>query len=93
MKITELAIKRPILFIVFYLIIAGLGILGYSKLRYELLPELATPVITITAVYPGGSPSEIENTVSKKLEDAIAGVNRIKKVSTYSAEKLFSYFD
>lgn len=86
MKITELAIKRPILFIVFYLIIAGLGILGYSKLRYELLPELATPVITITAVYPGGSPSEIENTVSKKLEDAISGVNKIKKVSTYSAE-------
>lgn len=86
MRITELAIKRPILFIVFYLIIAGLGILGYSKLRYELLPELATPFITITAVYPGGSPSEIENTVSKKLEDAIAGVNKIKKVSTYSAE-------
>lgn len=86
MKITELAIKRPILFIVFYLIIAGLGILGYSKLRYELLPELATPVITITAIYPGGSPTEIENTVSKKLEDAIAGVSKIKKVSTYSAE-------
>lgn len=86
MKITELAIKRPILFIVFYLIIAGLGILGYSKLRYELLPELATPVITITAIYPGGSPTEIENTVSKKLEDAIAGISKIKKVSTYSAE-------
>ena len=86
MKITELAIKRPILFIVFYLIIAGLGILGYSKLRYELLPELATPVITITAIYPGGSPAEIENSVSKKLEDAIAGVNKIKRVSTYSAE-------
>ncbi|SHK25845.1 MULTISPECIES: efflux RND transporter permease subunit [Bacteroidota] len=86
MKLTELAIKRPILFIVFYLIIAGLGILGYSKLRYELLPELATPVVTVTAVYPGGAPSEIENTVSKKLEDAISGVNKIKRVSTYSAE-------
>lgn len=86
MKITELAIKRPILFIVFYLIIAGLGILGYSKLRYELLPELATPVVTVTAVYPGGAPAEIENTVSKKLEDAVSGVNKIKKVSTYSAE-------
>lgn len=86
MKITELAIKRPLLFVVFYLIIAGLGILGYSKLRYELLPELATPVVTITAVYPGGSPAEIENTVSKKLEDAVSGVNKIKKVSTFSAE-------
>ncbi|PSL29001.1 efflux RND transporter permease subunit [Chitinophaga ginsengisoli] len=86
MKITELAIKRPILFIVFYLIIAGLGIMSYSKLRYELLPELATPIVTITAVYPGASPSEVESTVSKKLEDAIAGVNKIKRVSTFSAE-------
>lgn len=86
MKITELAIKRPILFIVFYLIIAGLGILGYTKLRYELLPELAIPYVTVTAVYPGGSPTEVENTVSKKLEDAVSGVNKIKKVSTYSAE-------
>lgn len=84
MKITELAIKRPILFIVCYLIVAGLGILGYSKLRYELLPELATPVITVTALYPGGSPVEIESTISKKLEDAVSSVNNIKKVSTYS---------
>lgn len=86
MKLTELAIKRPILFIVFYLVIAGLGMLGYSKLRYELLPELATPVVTITTIYPGGAPAEIENTVSKKIEDAISGVNKIKSVSTYSAE-------
>ncbi len=86
MKITELAIKRPILFIVFYLIIAGLGIMGYTKLRYELLPELATPIVTVTAVYPGGAPSEIENTVSKKLEDALSGINKIKRVNTYSVQ-------
>jgi len=86
MKITELAIRRSILFIVFYLVIAGLGIMSYNKLRYELLPELATPIVTVTAIFPGASPSEVENTVSKKLEDAISGVNKIKKVSTFSAE-------
>jgi hydrophobe/amphiphile efflux-1 (HAE1) family protein len=88
MSITGLAIKRPILFIVFYMVLGGAGWVAYKNLNYELLPDLATPFITVSAVYPGASPKEVENSVTKKLEDAIAGVSRIKKATASSSENL-----
>lgn len=88
MSITGLAIKRPILFIVFFLILGGLSIISYQKLKYELLPNLATPTITVVTAYPGASPEDVENSVTKKIEDAVAGVSKSKKVNGISADNL-----
>jgi hydrophobe/amphiphile efflux-1 (HAE1) family protein len=88
MSITGLAIKRPILFIVFFLILGGLSIISYQNLKYELLPNLATPTITVITAYPGASPEDVENSVTKKIEDAVAGVSKSKKVNSLSADNL-----
>ncbi|OKS84637.1 efflux RND transporter permease subunit [Mucilaginibacter polytrichastri] len=88
MSITGLAIKRPILFIVFFLILGGLSITSYQNLKYELLPNLATPTITVITAYPGASPEDVENSVTKKIEDAVAGVSKSKKVNSLSADNL-----
>lgn len=88
MSITGLAIKRPILFIVFFLILGGLSIISYQQLKYELLPNLATPTITVITAYPGASPEDVENSVTKKIEDAVAGVSKSKKVNSLSADNL-----
>jgi hydrophobe/amphiphile efflux-1 (HAE1) family protein len=88
MSITGLAIKRPILFIVFFLILGGLSIISYQNLKYELLPNLATPTITVITAYPGASPEDVENSVTKKIEDAVAGVSKSKKVNSISADNL-----
>jgi HAE1 family hydrophobic/amphiphilic exporter-1 len=45
-------------------------------------------VITVSTVYPGASPSEIENTVTKKIEDAVASLENIKKIDSKSYESL-----
>ena len=42
MSITGLAIKRPIIFLVFFILLGGLGFIAYKNLKYELLPDLAT---------------------------------------------------
>jgi HAE1 family hydrophobic/amphiphilic exporter-1 len=64
MKLAEISIKRPSLVIVlFYNTNLG-GIFSYSQLGYELIPKFETNVMVAT-VYPGASPSEIENTVTK----------------------------
>ena len=86
MTITELSIKRPILIIVLFLIVILLGIFTALQLKYELLPKINTPYITIVSVYEGASPSEVENSITKKLEDAVSGVSNVKRVTSSSNE-------
>lgn len=64
------------------------GLFSYTQLGYELIPKFEVNVITISTVYPGASPSEIENTVTKKIEDAISSLENIKKIESKSYESL-----
>ncbi|MCU0443444.1 MAG: efflux RND transporter permease subunit [Microscillaceae bacterium] len=86
MTITELSIKRPILIIVFFIVTTLLGIFALGQLKYELLPKINAPFVTIMSIYAGASPSEIENSLTKKIEDAIAGVSKIRRITSRSNE-------
>lgn len=88
MKITEISIKRPTVVVVLFTILTLLGILSYKALNYELLPKFSSPIVTIATVYPGASPSEVESTVTKKIEDAVASMENIKKLTSKSSESL-----
>ena len=84
MNITELSIKRPSLIVVFFGVLILLGVIGFSNLSYELLPDFSQPVVVIKTMYPGAEPHEVENTVSRKLEDALSNVEGIDYIQTYS---------
>ena len=86
MTITELSIKRPTLVVVVFSVLAVLGLFSYVQLNYELLPKMSIPVVTITTVYPGASPYEVENNVSKIIEDAVSGIDKIDNVRSSSFE-------
>ena len=86
MTITELSIKRPSLVIIIFAALAVLGFFSYKQLQYELLPKISAPIITITTVYPGASPSEVETGVSKIIEDAVSGMDKISEIRTSSME-------
>ncbi len=86
MTLTELSIKRPILIIVFFSFIAVLGIFGFSQLKYDLMPKMSAPVIAITTVYPGASPNEVETNITKVIEDAITGLDKVEAVRSSSYE-------
>ena len=88
MTLTEIAIKRPTLVIVIFLALGLLGVFGYLQLRYELLPKVAPPWVVISTVYPGASPSEVENSVTKPIEDAVASVEKLSNIYSYSYEGL-----
>ncbi|WP_298709550.1 efflux RND transporter permease subunit, partial [Chitinophaga sp.] len=88
MKITEISIKRPTVVVVLFTILTLLGLLAYKSLNYELLPKFSSPIVTIATVYPGASPSEVESTVTKKIEDAVASMENIKKLTSKSSESL-----
>ncbi len=86
MTLTEIAIKRPPLIIVIFSVLAILGIFSYMQLKYELLPDITPPYVSVVTVYPGAAPQEVEASVTKVVEDAVAGVDKVKSVSSYSYE-------
>lgn len=88
MKLAEISIKRPTIIMVLFIILTLGGIFSYSQLGYELVPKFEVNVVTISTIYPGASPSEVENTVTKKIEDAIASLENVKKVESKSFESL-----
>ncbi len=88
MKIAEISIKRPTMVIVLFTILILGGILSYKSLGYELIPKFEVNVVTVSTIYPGASPSEVENSVTKKIEDAVSSLENVKKVESKSYESL-----
>lgn len=88
MKLAEISIKRPSIIIVVFLLLTLGGIFSYTQLGYELIPKFETNVITIQTVYGGAAPSEVENSVTKKIEDAVSSLENIKKIESKSLESV-----
>lgn len=86
MNITALSIRRPSLVIVAFAVLGFMGVASYLRLPIELVPKFSAPVVTIITVYPGASPSEVENAVSKPIEDAISSLEGIDQVQIGSQE-------
>ncbi len=88
MKITQLAVERPVTTIMFFLGIIIMGFISLSKLSRELLPSLVYPQITVMTVYENATPKEIERQVTKIIEESIGTVNNLKIVNSISREGL-----
>jgi len=86
MTITEISIKRPILIIVVFSFLGILGFASYQQLNYELLPDITPPYISVITMYPGASPAEVEDAVTRKVEDAVANTEQSKRVFSTSTE-------
>ena len=84
MNITQISIKRPSLIIVLFGLFTLLGIIGFNKLSYELMPDFNQPVVVIKTMYPGAEPEEVESSVSKKIEDALSNLEGVDYMNTKS---------
>ncbi len=88
MSLTETAIRRPVFTTVIMLALMVMGGLSFKNLGTDLFPNVNFPVVTITTVYPGASPAEVESQVSKKLEDAVSGIEGLDFVRSWSRESM-----
>ncbi len=64
------------------------GISSWSNLKQELLPDIELPVITVVAPYPGAGASDVAEQVTKPIERAIAGVPRLERLQSTSANSI-----
>ncbi len=85
---TQLFIKRPTLVVVMFAVLGVVGWYGYNQLSYELLPKISPPVVVITTAYPGASPNEVETGVTKLIEDAVSGLDKVDAINATSSEGL-----
>lgn len=71
--------------VIFAILTLG-GLVCYNMLNLNLLPKIELPTITIVTVYPGAGASEVETSVTKKIEDALSTVENLNKISSISQE-------
>lgn len=76
--------------ILLILLISGWGIFSYIQLPLESNPEVEIPVAVITDVYPGASPADVEELVTKKIETNISGVEGVDKITSTSSNSFSS---
>lgn len=86
MWLTEVSIKRPLLIIMVMLGFITLGAISYTRLGADLYPSINIPYISVVVVYPGAGPTEVEDRVTKPIEDAVAGASGVKNLISYSID-------
>ena len=80
MKISDLAIRKPVYVIVLFLVIGILGLLGFSSMKSELMPKFTPPSLNVQVIYPGASPDEVESSLTVKLEDVLSSMSGVESM-------------
>jgi HAE1 family hydrophobic/amphiphilic exporter-1 len=86
MGLTRVAILRPLFIAMVVLGLVVLGGVSYTRLGVDLYPNVDFPVTSVVTVYPGAGPETVEQLVTKPIEDAVAGLNGIDYIQSYSSE-------
>ena len=88
MKIVKFSINHPVSVFMFTVAAIIFGFISYSKLKLNLLPKISYPTLTIQTEYPGTAPSEIENIISKPIEETCGVVDNVVRISSVSRAEL-----
>jgi multidrug efflux pump len=87
MSLSSLSIRKPVLAIVFTLLILIFGAVGFFNLGIREYPAMDPPIVTVTTIYMGANPEIIRAQVTEPLEDAIYGIEGIHTLSSVSTEQ------
>ncbi|MCT7951859.1 efflux RND transporter permease subunit [Ancylothrix sp. C2] len=76
------SIKRPVPTLVLFLILSFVGFSSFQQLGIDANPNIDIPAVSITVTQPGAGPTELESQVTKKIEDAVAGLGNIDQLNS-----------
>ena len=88
MTLSDVAIRRPVFTVVLTLALMVMGVMSIRSLGTDLFPDVTFPVVTIQTIYPGASPGEVEQQITKPLEDAVSSVNDLDTIRSFSRESV-----
>ena len=84
MNLVDLSIRRRVTISMFTLAILLFGFVSFLRLKINLLPDLTYPTLTIRTEYTGAAPAEIENLITKPIEEALGVVKNVQQVRSIS---------
>lgn len=84
MKIIDISVRRRVTIAMFTIGILLFGLVSLSRLKMNLLPELSYPTLTIRTEYEGSAPAEVENLITKPVEEALGVVKNVQEVRSIS---------
>lgn len=84
MKIIDISTRRPVTIAMFTLAVVLFGVVSLFRLKINLLPDLTYPTLTVRTEYPGAAPAEIENLITKPIEETLGVVKSVNRVSSIS---------
>ncbi len=89
-NISGWAIRKPVPSLVLFAVLIALGLFSFSRLSITRFPNIDIPIVSVNVTQQGAAPSEIEAQVTKKIEDAVAGVSGVKRVVSSISDSLSS---
>ena len=88
MFLSNVSVKKPVLATMVILVFVVLGVFSFQRLSIDLMPEIDLPFVTITTIYPGAGPKEVESQITELIEEEAISVSNVKKVESYSQENV-----
>lgn len=86
--ISRFSVKRPYTVVVGVILVLILGVVSFTKMKTDLLPEMNLPYAIVYTTYAGASPEEVETKVTRPVEQAMATISNIENVTSVSSENV-----
>src|SRR6185503_14583433 len=83
-RLTHFTTTRPVAVLMVFLSAVVFGFFSFKRLPVNLMPELNYPTLTVRTEYPGAAPEEVENEISRPIEEALGVVGGLNKISSIS---------
>lgn len=86
--LSKFSVKKPYTVMVGIVLVLILGVVSFSNMTADLLPDINLPYAMVMTTYAGASPEEVEMVVSKPVEQAMATVSNIENIQSVSSENM-----
>jgi multidrug efflux pump subunit AcrB len=86
MHLAEIAIRRWQLTLVLFALLVALGVLAFLQVPRAVDPHFSSPIVIIVALQPGADAAEIEQTISKPIEELLQGLEDVKQVNSTNSD-------
>ena len=83
---SKFSVKKPLTVFVAVIAVLVLGIVAFTKMTPDLLPNMDFPYVLVVTTYPGASPEKVEQEITKPMEQSMATLEQIKTISSTSSE-------
>lgn len=86
MMLSDLSVRRPVFAAVLSLLLIAFGLLSFDRLPLREYPDINPPIVSVETRYPGASAQVVETKITQLVEDAIAGIEGIRTISSASRD-------